>query len=195
MAAGASTRARTPALLIVDVINHFDFEGGRALGARARPLAPRIHALRARYDRAGKPVVYVNDNWTDWRGGFDDLVAACIDAGGDAAALATRLQPGDTHFHVLKPRQSGFMHSALPALLDQQGVDALTIVGVATDACVLATALDAHMRQYPLWIPSDCTAAISSVRKAHALALLRQNSHAVTLASARVGGVFPSGAG
>lgn len=185
-------RVRMPALLVVDVVNHFDFEGGPALAARTLPVARRIRGLRERFDARGNPVVYVNDNWTDWRGGFAELVAACLEAGDDSARIAGVLAPTEAHFHVLKPRQSGFMHSALPALLEHQRVDALAVTGIATDACVLATALDAHMRNYPLWVPSDCTAAITPSRKSQALALLRHNTAASTLSTARSPGLFPS---
>jgi nicotinamidase-related amidase len=43
------------------------------------------------------------------------------------------------------------------------------LAGVATDSCILATAMDANMRDYPVWVPGDCTAAISSARKRDAL--------------------------
>ncbi len=33
------------------------------------------------------------------------------------------------------------------------------IAGVATDMCVHLTAMDAYMRGFKVWVPSDCTAA------------------------------------
>ncbi len=184
-------KARKPALLIIDVVNHFDFPQGTALGRNARGIARRILALRERFDRRGRPVVYINDNWTQWQGGFDDLVAGCIEAGGDSAHLARLLAPAKQHFHVLKPKHSAFVQSALPTLLEQQESDAVVITGLATDSCVLATALDAHMMGYPIWVPSDCTAAIDATRKRGALTLLRHNTQASTLSSAKVQGLFP----
>ena len=43
---------------------------------------------------------------------------------------------------MLKPKHSAFLCTALPVLLHQLGVDGLVLAGVATDSCVLATALD-----------------------------------------------------
>ena len=41
------------------------------------------------------------------------------------------------------------------------------------DSCVLATALDAHMRDLNCLVPSDCTEAMTDARKAAALTVLR----------------------
>ena len=41
-------RAPKSALLVVDMINAFDFEGARALLRQARPIGANIRALKAR---------------------------------------------------------------------------------------------------------------------------------------------------
>ena len=81
------------ALLIVDMINRFDFEGGAALLRATRPVAPRIGALARRFRAAGAPVVYVNDNFLDWRGGFADLVASCAGEGAGGAEIVRHVLP------------------------------------------------------------------------------------------------------
>lgn len=105
------------ALLIIDAISHFDFPGGEQLGRRARPVVQSILRLRRRFDQNAQPVVYVNDNLTQWQGGFDELVCACTEAGGHAGFIATSLAPHAHHYHVLKPKNSGFFNCAIPALL------------------------------------------------------------------------------
>lgn len=180
-----------PALIVIDMLNHFDFEGGAALARASEGIAPRIGALRERFDRAGAPVVYANDNWMHWRGEFQDLVAACRAAGGTPAKLADRLAPARDHYHVLKPERSALQFSALPVLLRQLAADHLVLAGVATDACILATATDAGMRGYRVWIPSDCTAAETPARKAAALRLARDSLHAATLSTRAVAALFP----
>ena len=65
------------ALLIIDMINLFDFEGGRRLAKEAARIAPRIARLKARFSRAGAPIIYVNDNFMDWRADFKELIAIC----------------------------------------------------------------------------------------------------------------------
>ncbi len=49
---------RHTALLIVDMINDFDFEGGEALLANTRKVVPAIQALRKAMTAMGYPVVF-----------------------------------------------------------------------------------------------------------------------------------------
>ena len=186
--------ART-ALLVLDMFNLFDYPDGPALARAARRIAPAILRLRAHFDRADAPVIHVNDNFADWRGDFGDLVGACLAGGGDPAAIAGRLAPGPGHYYILKPKHSAFMCTALPVLLAQLGVERLAIAGIAADACVLATAQDANMREFEVWVPSDCVAARDPAAKRRALALLAGSTGARTAASGQVRGVFPAGAG
>ena len=65
------------ALLIIDMINLFDFPGGRALAAAADRASRVVERVRARFHAAGSPVVYVNDNFADWRADFHALVETC----------------------------------------------------------------------------------------------------------------------
>lgn len=163
----------TPALLIIDMVNRFDFEGGDALAAAALELVPEILRLRRSFDRAGHPVIYANDNFTDWKGGFPHLVASCQAQGGASGAIASSLAPAPGHFHLLKPKHSAFLGTPLQILLAQLAVDRLVLTGIATDSCILATAQDAHMRDYALAIPSDATAALTPRRRRQALDLAR----------------------
>ena len=36
------------------------------------------------------------------------------------------------------------------------------MTGFTTDICVAFTAADAYLREFRLWVPSDCTAALES---------------------------------
>jgi nicotinamidase-related amidase len=186
---------RRPALLLIDFINHFDFPGGAALGRATRRIVPAVLRLRERFDRAGHPVIYANDNWMQWQGGFADLVAACREAGGDSGYVADKLAPCEGHYYVLKPKHSAFLCTALPVLLHQLSVDGLVLAGVATDSCILATAMDANMREYPVWVPRDCTAAITTERKRTALATVAESLRADTRSAAVASAAFPAPSG
>lgn len=186
--------AEPAALLIVDMFNHFDFPGGDSLAKSSVVIGKRILAMRKRFDDAGRPVIYCNDNWMDWRSDYDELLAACQMTGGASALLAERLKPLDHHYRILKPKQSAFTASPLRVLLDQIGVTHLAITGVATDSCVTATAIEANMLEYRIWIPSDCTAANTPERKRNALQLLRANTRAITKPCSRIAEIFPKSA-
>ncbi|GAB3516332.1 cysteine hydrolase family protein [Pseudoxanthomonas daejeonensis] len=161
------------ALLIVDMINHFDFPGGAALLRAALPAAKRIAALRRRFAEAGHAVDYVNDNFLDWKGGFADLVACCGRDGMPGATIVALLAPGPDDRFMLKPRHSGFLDSPLELLLHQLHVRRVAVCGIAADACILVTAHDAHMRGFEVQVPRDCVAAQSIPRRDRALAVMR----------------------
>lgn len=172
------------ALLIVDMINFLDFPQGRALLRQALPAARRIAALKRRFKRAGAPVVYANDNFGQWQADFRELVAACRQPSCLGAPLAELLLPEPDDYYVLKPKHSAFHATPLAALLGQCGAARLAIAGIAADACVVASAIDAHMREFEVVVPSDCVAAPTRARTARALALLSQSLRVSTAASA-----------
>ncbi|GAB3505283.1 cysteine hydrolase [Pseudoxanthomonas daejeonensis] len=183
--------AKDTALLILDMVNLFDFEGGGRLARDALSIVPALSALRARFDAAGAPVVYVNDNFTHWQGEFSDLIGRCIAAGGVPATIVGRLRPAPHHYYILKPKHSAFLATALPVLLAKLGVRRLVVTGLAADSCVLVTAQDANMREYRLWVPRDCVAAQTPARKEGALAIVRTALLGDVRSSARMDGLFP----
>lgn len=167
-----------PALLIIDMINTFDFKGGDRLARAAGPAARRIATLRRRWHQAGAPVVYVNDNFMRWQADFRELVAVCAHDGMPGAEIARLLQPGPDDYFVLKPKHSAFMSTPLEVLLAKLEARELVLTGIAADSCILATAYDAHMREFALRAPRDCTAAITEARRDRALAVLGDTCHA-----------------
>lgn len=157
------------ALLIIDVINDFAFPGGGRLAEQMAPVAHAIDSLRSRYDAAQRPVIYVNDNFGRWRSNFDEVIAWCSREGAAGAEVASRLKPRGSDYFVLKPAQSAFYQTALATLLDHLEVSHLTLTGLTGDQCVLTTAMDAHIRDYSLWVPADAVASITEARKQRAL--------------------------
>ncbi len=151
-------RART-ALLLVDVINPFDFEGGEAFARKALATARAIDHLRTRAARARVPVIYVNDNLGRWRSDIDSLVEWCTRPGMPGAPIARMLRPTKRDYIVLKSTLSGFFQTPLETMLRSGGVRTLIVTGYAADNCVLFTAADAYMRDFRLIVPSDCVAA------------------------------------
>src|SRR5687768_18121947 len=66
------------ALLLIDVINDLEFEGGDKLLNHARPMARSLAGLKERASAAGIPIIYVNDNFGRWRSDFPKLVEYCL---------------------------------------------------------------------------------------------------------------------
>jgi len=157
------------ALLIVDVINDFAFPGGDQLARQMPGVVEAIDKLRQCADALQRPVIHVNDNFGRWRSNFDQVIDYCRRKGGAGAEIADRLAPRKTDYFVLKPGQSGFYRTPLPSLLEYLEVSKLVLTGVAGDQCVLNTAMDAHMRDFKLWVPADATASITPQRNRRAL--------------------------
>jgi nicotinamidase-related amidase len=174
------------ALLLVDVINDFDFPEGDALLALALEAVPHIEALVARARRSGVPIVYVNDNFGHWRSDFRATVARCGDPSRPGAALVQRLQPRAEDYFVLKPKHSGFFHTPLELLLKAFETEAVVICGFATNSCVTFTAHDAHMRGLRVVLPRDATAANTRRLCEDSVRLLELTLHAITCTAAEI---------
>lgn len=157
------------ALLVIDMISGFEFEGGDRLLAHALPTARRIARLVARAREAGIPIVYVNDNAGRWRSSLEQVWQAATAPQCRGRKVGLLLEPRDEDYFVLKPKHSGFYGTTLDLVLTKLGATRLVLTGIAGDACVLMTAGDAYLREYDLYVPQDCCA--SQDRRENRLAL------------------------
>jgi nicotinamidase-related amidase len=162
------------ALLIIDVINDFDFPEADELLRFARPMAERIAALKDRAKAAGIPVLYVNDNFGRWRSDFKAQVEHCLKSAAKGRDVVKLLKPEDDDYFVLKPKHSGFYASSLDVLLGFLGSRTLILTGVAGNICVLFTANDAYMRDYKLIVPRDCIASNTEAENEAVIDVIRQ---------------------
>jgi len=78
------------ALLLIDVINDFDFPEADQLLKYARPMARHLLRLKRRAQKAGVPVVYVNDNFGRWKSDFRRTVEHCAEYGRGGGIAAAR---------------------------------------------------------------------------------------------------------
>lgn len=162
------------ALLLIDVINDLAFPGGDDLLVSALPLARNLSALKARTRAAKIPAIYVNDNFGRWRSDFKKLVNHCRTDGALGKPAVELLLPDDEDYFVLKPKHSGFYSTSLDLLLKHLGATNLILTGIAGNNCVLFTANDAYLRDYRLFIPSDCV--VSETEDANLAALEQMRS-------------------
>lgn len=160
------------ALLLIDVINDLNFEGSEALLEYALPMAERIAKLKQRARAANVPVVYVNDNFGQWRSNFAATVEHCLKDGVPGEPIVRLLAPDEQDYFVLKPKHSGFYTTSLDLLLNHVGAKTLILTGMAGDICILFTAGDAYLRDYKLVIPQDCVASNTAEENEAALKLM-----------------------
>jgi len=173
------------ALLLLDVINDLEFEGGEQLLEHALPMAHNLAAFKQRARAAGIPAIYVNDNYGRWQSDFTRLIEHCMESDVRGRPMVELLLPGERDYFVLKPKHSGFFSTTLDVLLDYLKARTLIITGVAGNICVLFTANDAYMRDFNLVVPSDCVASNEAEDNRHALEQIRKVLKAdVTLSTA-----------
>lgn len=174
------------ALVLVDVINDLEFDGGKTLLKRALPMARRLASLAERARKAGVAVIYVNDNFGKWRSDFRTLLDHCMNDDVTGKALAHILAPEKTDYFMLKPKHSGFFSTTLDTLLEYLHVRTLVITGLTTDRCVLFTASDAHMRDLHLVVPEDCCAAQTQAQHKQAIEMIERVLDADTTPSGKI---------
>jgi nicotinamidase-related amidase len=174
------------ALLLVDVINDLEFEGGAALLPHALRAARKIRTLKKRARAAGMPVIYANDNFGRWRSDFREAVQHCLTAGVRGQPLVEILAPDREDYFVLKSKHSAFYSTPLELLLTYLKTRRVIVTGFAGDVCVLMTASDAYVRDIDVYVPSDCVASQSPVHNRRALEYMARVLHADVRPSARL---------
>lgn len=148
------------ALLLIDVVNDFEFEDGDKLFELALPVGTQIANLKKMAKDAGIPAIYVNDNFGKWQSDLNKIVSHCLEDGVRGEPFVKLVLPDDDDYFVLKPKHSGFYCTGLELLLEHLGAHNLILAGIAGNNCVLFTANDAYMRDFKLFVPADCSVSI-----------------------------------
>ena len=157
------------ALLLIDVINDFEFEGGERLLSLALPVGKAIANLKHAAKQAGVPAIYVNDNFGKWQSDLNKIVSHCLEDDVRGKSFVEMVTPDDNDYFVLKPKHSGFFSTTLELLLEHLGARSLILTGIAGNNCVLFTANDAYMRDFQLFVPSDCVVSETEAENEYAL--------------------------
>ncbi|MBV8820932.1 MAG: cysteine hydrolase [Acidobacteriaceae bacterium] len=174
------------ALVFVDLINHFDFPDGDRILRHALTIAPRIARLKKRAREHGIPVIYVNDNFGQWRSQASNTLEHCLRPEAKGRRFVEQVKPDDEDYLVLKPMHSAFYQTPLELLLRYLGAKSIALCGLSTNSCVTCTAHDAKMRDLGLIVVSDCCAARSTREHEQALKHIAATAGAKVLPSTRL---------
>jgi nicotinamidase-related amidase len=183
MAIRISPDPSTTAVLLIDVINHFEFPNGKEMLAQALPIVSRLARIKTRARAAGMPIIYVNDNFGQWRSDLPKLLAYCVRPEAVGRRFVDQVRPGEDDYFLLKPKHSAFYQTPLDILLQHLRATSLLLCGLATNSCVLCTAHDAKMRNFNLFVPSDCSASLTVKEHKRAIDHLKTMADAITAAS------------
>jgi nicotinamidase-related amidase len=90
--------------------------------------------------------------------------------GDDNARILEELVPTQSDLMLTKVSRGAFNSTGIDQMLRNMSINSLVVTGVATDACVMATALDAADRGYRTVLVEDATATVAPIL--HSAALL-----------------------
>ena len=158
------------AVLVVDMQKDFCYEDGALfVGDAVRRIIPNIKALLEDARRKGLPLIFTQD----WHSPEDDEFAVwgrhCVEYTRGAELIDELAEVEERVFVVRKTKYTAFFETELEAHLREKGIKKLIIVGVATNICVLHTAIDASLRGFEIIIPEDCVAALSNYEQEYSL--------------------------
>lgn len=172
------------ALIVIDMLNTYDHEDAESLVPSVRKALPGIRKLIARARAGNTPVIYVNDNFGQWRSHHGEILHAAL--AGRHRDLVEPIVPDEASLFVVKARHSIFFETPLAYLLGQLDIDRLILCGQVTEQCVLYSALDAHIRHFDVVVPDDGVAHIDPELAQAALQLMRRNMGATISSTAAI---------
>ena len=161
------------ALIVIDMINAYDFPDAEKVVPSAGDAVPVIEQAIAGHDG---PVIYVNDNFGHWRSHRDQLVEEALE--GEQPELVEPIKPADDALFVIKARHSIFYQTPLEYLLNQEDVGNVILTGQVTEQCILYSALDAYIRHFDVRVPPDAVAHIHEDLADAALQMMERNMKA-----------------
>jgi len=159
------------ALLVIDMLNDFVLSGAPLEIPGAKKIIPTVkgHIKIAR--DLGWLVVYICDSHEKHDREFEKWPEHAIKyTPGSNIVKALKYKVGE--LVVPKTRYSGFFKTALETHLKAHRVEKLHLVGVVTNICILATAVDALMRDFEVVVHDKATAACTSEQHLKALAVM-----------------------
>lgn len=145
------------AVLFIDVINPFDFDGGDKLIKHTQDILPNLISLKQFAKKNHVPIIYINDHYGLWQADFSKIISHCMNERSKDVIQA--IKPDKHDYFLMKPMHSAFFQTPLQSLLSELQRTHLIIAGVAGDICILFTVKDAYMYQFDIHVPKNCMAS------------------------------------
>lgn len=158
------------ALLIIDMINNFDFDMGHVLAEKTEHMTNKILSLKQHAFKKNWPIIYINDHYGLWKADIQAVIQTCKNE--RSAPILEQMAPSNDDYFLIKPKHSAFYGTGLETLLNELGIQDLILTGIAGNICVLFTANDAYMREYNMIVPKDCIASNDERDNEYALTMM-----------------------
>ncbi|MBT2599874.1 MULTISPECIES: isochorismatase family cysteine hydrolase [Oceanobacillus] len=158
------------AVVFVDLINDFQFDGGDDLLYNTKQIIPNIIKLRSFAKENNLPIIYVNDHYGLWQADFSKVIDYCSNE--KSREIIEQVKPDDNDYFLIKPQHSAFFQTPLHSLLIELERNHIILAGIAGDICILFSAKDAYMYKIKMSIPKNCMASEQKENNNYALYLM-----------------------
>jgi nicotinamidase-related amidase len=148
-----------PAIIVVDMLKDTFKENSQLpITREGRKIIPNLQKLLKESREKGFPIVYACDSFLkeDFLQGKSKLYSL---QGTPGAEVIDELKPEPTDMILPKRRFSAFFKTDLDQQLRDRGVDTIVVTGIATEVCVLTTAMDGFCHDFYVFFLEDCTAS------------------------------------
>jgi nicotinamidase-related amidase len=149
-----------PAIIVVDMLkDSFNMDHPLAITKEAIPIIPRINHLLQEARSLDVPVLFACDSFLPDDFIFKGRMRPHSLRGTKGAEIIDELDRWEEDVVLPKRRFSAFFKTDLDQTLRTWGIDTVAIAGIATNVCVLATAMDALCHDFCAFLLQDCCAA------------------------------------
>jgi nicotinamidase-related amidase len=172
------------ALIVIDMLNHYEHEDAEPLMESVREKLPTLTELVSHARDSDVLTIYVNDNHGDWSAARAELSERALR--GSAPELVEPILPEPELPFVVKARHSIFYETQLEYVLRQEEVDRILLTGQVTEQCILYSALDAYVRHFDVSVMVDAVAHIHADLADAALRMMERNMRAHLIEGSRI---------
>lgn len=152
------------ALIVVDMIKDFTDPKGLVYYPKSREILPVISKVVDFFHNTKNLVIYLRHSYRagKYDKNLENMRMCCIE-GTEGVEIDPNLTVLDEDYVITKRRYSGFFGTDLDLVLRENKIERVVIVGVKTNNCVRATAIDAYYRGYETIVLSDGVATNSDI--------------------------------
>ena len=149
-----------PAIIIVDMVKDtFREEDQFPITREAQPIIPTINHLLQRGRQLSIPVIFACDSFLPDDFIFKGKMKPHSIRGTEGSEVTDQLEVREGDVILPKRRFSAFFKTDLDQTLRTWHVDTVAVGGIATNVCVLMTAMDALCHDFKSILLEDCCAA------------------------------------
>lgn len=164
------------ALIIIDMVkDYFAEDKGYPITPLAREIIPSLNRTIVQFRKKGYPVIFSTDAFKENDFFFTSRMHPHAISGSEGAEVVGELDMQKEDLWLPKPKFSAFFDTGLEKVLKEQRVTLLAVAGIATNFCVLTTAMDALCHDFKAVILEDCSTAFSREIHNQTLSVYRKN--------------------